>query len=422
MRKAAKILVAGTLVAIPLQLLWCAAATSQTPPPVPPENSHVLTQVNLAPVFAQSTINVVSADSVPTPPTLAIGNTYTGAVTGGSMREDLMQSERNDVRARTDINVTGYAGTMVQETGAYGNVHQSVADGDGSMSGGTTQRVADGQRIVAQTNINAYGASLGPLTSMQTTAVANDRGIGIEGGGTASEVVSQTNRGQAVARNTAVFGYTAGEADFSALAVSNNITATGTVGSSQILTADQVMSGQRTMAVGGVYTGNAQTINNVATATANNITATNDGGPLDMAVNQSNSAGVRALATNVAYAFGTNNAMAYGVGNSISAGETGIELNMDFSQSNSARVEAIADVGGTTGYDAQATSIAMGNAATGFVCSTCGGTLEINGTQVKSANIRARSTVTIAGSNRSAGAGATAVGNSATFYATSPGN
>jgi hypothetical protein len=216
--------------------------------------------------------------------------------------------------------------------------------------------------------------------------------------------------------------YSPGEIDQSTIAASNNLTATGTTGSSQVLTVSQKMVGDQTLAYGEAISGNAQTINNAATASGNNISASNDGGPLDMAARQKNTGYVRAQAVNSAYEFGTNNAMAYGVGNSLAAGETGIELNLDISQMNSGGVDAIADVSGTTGYDAQSTATAMGNAVTGYVCSSCGGSLGVNSRQINNGDVTAASSVSIGGSNRSVTGVSTAVGNSATYYSSRPGN
>jgi hypothetical protein len=64
----------------------------------------------------------------------------------------------------------------------------------------------------------------------------------------------------------------------------------------------------------------------------------------------------------------------------------------------------------------------MGNSATGYACSSCGGTVGITSRQVNSGDVNATSTVNITGSGRSVAGVATAVGNSATYYSSRPGN
>lgn len=370
--------------------------------------------------MSNATLNVVTVDSVGYVNT-AIGNSATVGTEGGDLRADVKQVDKGDVGAKTTLNVTGYAGTTVLQTSAYGNTGEAVATDGAGLSGGFSQDVAAGHTVSAETKINAYGGDLGPETSVQTTAVGNTQGIGIDGGGTASVLIGQRNAGSTQASNGATFQYTAGEVDLAATAASNNITATGTVGSSQIINATQKMTGAQTLAYSEVDSGNAQTINNVATASANNMSANNDGGPLDMAVSQTNKGYVRAQTTNVAYEFGSNNAMSYGVGNSLTAGETGIELSLDANQVNRGSVDAVSSVSGTTGYDSSSTSVAMGNAVTGFACSSCGGTIDVNSRQVNSGDIGSSSTIGVAGSGRSVTGSSTAVGNSATYYVSRPG-
>lgn len=418
MRKAAKILIAGTLVAIPLQALWCGAATSQTAPP-PPQNRVVIDQVQLGDVMSNNTLNVVTMDTVVIN-NMAVGNSATVGSVGIDTRVDSKQRLNADVQAATVFNNTGYSGTNIINTSAYGNVGEATVTEGANLSGGWQQKTAAGTLVKGGTRINSENADLGPLTSVSTTAVANSQGFGIEGGGTSSVVLAQRANGTAQASESATFRYTAGEVDMASLAVSNNVTAVGTTGSSQIITSSQKMRGEQTLGYSSVTTANAQTLNNVATATANNFNASNEGGPLEIIAQQVNKGYVRAQADNVADQFGTNNAMAYGVGNSATASESGIELSMDFDQVNRGGVTAVSTVSGGTGYDSSSTSVAMGNAITGSACSTCGGVIDITSRQVNSNTITAGSTTTIGGTARSATSVSTAVGNSATFYSSRP--
>lgn len=356
-------------------------------------------------------------------PTLAVGNVLTPGdeINGGRFDAKQIVSRGADIGASTTVNVAGFAGVLVTHTDAYGNSGDLIAVGGANVSGGLTQKVNSGSNVTAQTTINAYGAEI-DNASIQSNAVANTQGIGIDGGGTADVIVRQTSSGVVQASNSTIFGYSPGEVDQGAIATGNNVTATGTVGSSQVLQTSQKTNDGHILAYGAAISGNAQTINNSATAAANNLQASNDGGPLDIAASQLNKVNVRAQALSSAYEFGTNNSMAFAVGNSATASETGIELNMDLSQVNRGGVDAISEVDGNTGYDAQSTATAMGNYASGSVCSTCGGTLTINSRQVNSGDITASSTVNIGGTGRSVSGVVTAVGNSATYYASRPSN
>jgi hypothetical protein len=365
------------------------------------------------------TLNVVTADVV-TANNSAIGNAATVGTDDGDLHADVKQVLKANVNAETVMNLTGYAGTTVLNTAAYGNAGEAVANNGTNMSGGITQRAASGELIKAGTRVNADGADLGAETSVQSSAVANTQGIGVTGGGTASMVIDQKSAAATQASESMQFRYTPGEVDFASLAVSNNVTATGTTGSTQILNTSQKMVGPQTLAYSAVTTANAQTINNVATSTANNLSANNDGGPLDLAAHQVNKGYVRAQTTNVAAEYGTNNAMSYGVGNSVTAGENGIALDMDLNQVNHGGVTAVSDVSGGAGYDSQATAVAMGNAVTGYACSSCGGVIDVNSRQVNTNTITAGATVGVTGSGRSVSGMSTAVGNSATYYASRP--
>lgn len=76
--------------------------------------------------------------------------------------------------------------------------------------------------------------------------------------------------------------------------------------------------------------------------------------------------------------------------------------------------------GGTEGYDATATSTAMGNSVTGYACSECEGRMSITNSQVNRSDVGAQSIVNVSGGGRSASGVSTAVGNTATYYVSRP--
>ena len=128
-----------------------------------------------------------------------------------------------------------------------------------------------------------------------------------------------------------------------------------------------------------------------------------------------------AAAVLLAYDYGLGGAQAYGVANSNLAGNNGQYVDIDNSQFNSGGVETSATFQGNGGYDSYSSSVAMGNAVTGYACSECQGTLQANSTQVNTGGVSATSTVNITGSGRSITGNATAVGNNASFWVSSPG-
>ena len=77
------------------------------------------------------------------------------------------------------------------------------------------------------------------------------------------------------------------------------------------------------------------------------------------------------------------------------------------------------------GYDLSSNATAMGNAVTGYACSSCGGVMNVTSSQSNTADVGASAGIPyggVAGAIRSATSTATAVGNTATFYVSKPSN
>ena len=222
----------------------------------------------------------------------------------------------------------------------------------------------------------------------------------------------------------AVLQYLPGDTNsFSSGAVANNVTATAADFANQSYSVTQDSGGGLVQATFFSSFGNSQgTITN-ATASANNANITNVGGDLNVITNQDNGAYVRAQAEETSYSFGGATAQAYGVGNSALAGNYGPNVTVDNTQVNSGGgVDAIASFSGTDGYDAYASSTAMGNAVTGYACSLCQPSMTATNRQTNSADIGSTTSVTVDGSGRRTVGSSTAVGNSASFYVTQPTN
>ncbi|MBS0296864.1 MAG: holdfast anchor protein HfaD [Proteobacteria bacterium] len=395
--------------------MTCAgAATSQTPPPPTTVNN---TQVQLGDIFSQQTLNVVDQTGPTTLNTISTGNSVSGAVINSRLDLTSLQSMQGDTRATTTINGTGSIGdgvTVITESAANsGDASAQNAD----MNATVTQSVT-GSNVLADTVIAAPAGSLTSGANVDSNAIGNTQSYGVDFG-TATTSTTQTNGAVTQATMDATIQSMPATTTFTASAIGNNVSADGT-NSTQVATVNQTMTGARTQASLFVGSGNAWDATGASTAVANNASVNNAGGSLDTSATQANTAYVRADATVASYEFGTLNAMAFGAGNSSQAGEQGPLLNFDNTQTTTGGVEVFSTVNGTTGFDANASAIAVGNTTTGYACGDCQASMSINNSQTNSDGVSATATVNIAGQARGMTGTATATGNSATFFVTKP--
>jgi hypothetical protein len=108
--------------------------------------------------------------------------------------------------------------------------------------------------------------------------------------------------------------------------------------------------------------------------------------------------------------------------NEVVIGNNDRYLQIDNAQVNSGGVEVTAGFAGTHGYDVRVNAEAVGNAVTGYACSVCEGVMDVTNAQTNAGPVSSRATTDIRGSGRSVVTGATATGNSATFYVSRPGS
>lgn len=408
MARRAKILLAGTLVAI----LPCGAATSQTPP------SPVLNnQVQLGDVFSQQTLNVVEVSDLTEGQAHATGNSFVAGADGYAADMRSYQETQGQVVADTRLDVASSSGaTTSLTTKASGNFGQATAYGT-TITGVYTQATA-ATPITAHSHIEAPGASTGEVFS-QTQATGNAQSIGLDYA-SAGLRTSQSNAATVTSDGGGVYGYVEGAASFQATTAANDVTLSGATSSAARMISDQNNTAPLTQAAQFTAFGNVQTANTSATAAGNNVNAVNSGHLLDVTARQANQAYVRAQASSAAYQYGTGSASAYGVGNAVVAGDIGGELILDTYQTNTGGgIEAVARFDGTEGYDAEASATAYGNEVTGYACSDCQGRIDVANGQVNEADVGAQSVVNVA-SGRSARGVSTAVGNSATYYVSRP--
>lgn len=395
---------------------FAAAATSRAQ-----EAEVISEQIQLGDVFSGQTLNVVDVEDQTTAVTVAAGNTLSGAVEGGDLSLTASQNMYGDARATTVVNGGGSLGapvTVLSE--AVGNTGDAGAYG-ANLDASVLQTTQAGTAITARSEINAtVGGQMPAGGAVSATAIANSQAFGVSGGELVAGV-TQNSSSAVEADVAASVQYMPGDAVFSAAAIQNNVSSSGTM-SAQTITADQVVfNAPRTRASTLVTSANAWAVQGAATATANNIAVTNADGPLTTTTAQTNGAYLQADTVVDAYAFGLASAQANGVGNSMLAGNNGPEIAIDSAQLNSGGVEVSARFNGSEGYDAYVSSTAMGNAATGYACSECEASMNVRNRQTNDGGVSATSTVNITGSGRNVVGTSTAVGNSASFWVSSPG-
>jgi hypothetical protein len=395
------------------------------------QSAVVNNQVQLGDVFSTQTLNVDSVSDTTSVVTTAMGNGATAAVDSGSLSVQSTQTMSGATGAQGSLNVATYAGGQVTMI-ATGTANTFEADslGGGGLTGTITQ-VANGATVTSENDFTGSAASGDPAVqiaavSASSQAIANAATINAEGG-TAVVSVNQSSAstvdgesGSAPPTGGATVQYSPGEISFTSIAINNNVTATGTSGASQELTITQASTGANTTAGQFLDAGNVQTAVGEAVATSNNISASNASGDLNVTDNQTNATYTQADSVVSAYEYGTGQSTAQGVGNAMMAANVGPSTEVSNTQNNSAGIQVMSSfTGGNTdgaSYDSVSSASAIGNSATGFACTDCGGVLTVSNSQTNSGGVGATSTVTLTGSNRSTSSVATAVGNNATFY------
>ncbi len=365
---------------------------------------------------------MVTAD--PTTATTSAGaNGYSAQVQSGSLDVQSVQNANGAVGANATVNVSNSSGSTVITTSATGNTGENDSLGYADLTGNLTQNTA-AVSIDAESQLNAGSATAANI-SHSVQALGNSQEIAAIGG-SATMTVNQSNQASVQANGGAVIGYT-GDADstFSSVTSGNNITFTGTNGATSELTLNQSNTGSLVQAAQFVNAGNGQTIAGSSNAIANNISITNQNNPLGVTSTQNNITYIRAQTDETAFEFGTASASANGVGNSLVAGNFGGDLTLNNTQTNSGGgVEVLSSFGGGGGvaYDASSSAVAMGNAVTGYACSTCANRVGVTNRQTNNTEVSATSTVTMSGANRGVTGVSTAMGNTATFYISQPDN
>lgn len=377
-------------------------------------------QLQLGDVFAGQTLNVVDSQDQVTVQTSAQGNSASGAVENGSITVQSEQDMRGDAVATTDITLGGNTWGAVNATSQAGGNYLAVSAYDSALTVDATQSNT-GDLVSATTEIGDSSARLHAGASVGASAISNT--VALYGEGSfLSGAIDQSS--SAVVRS---FGriesqYIPDEASVTSQAIVNAVAVNSGQTSGQDLSIVQRSTGAFIESEASANAGNAWDLAARARATANQAVLYNEGGSVVNATDQQNGSFVRASALTTAYDYGRAEAYARGAANELSVGNNDIFVQIDNTQFNAGGVDVTATFSGTNGYDVSVGADAVGNSVTGYACSDCAGYLQASNVQTNSGNVSAVANTTVAGSNRSVITGANAVGNSANFYVSRPGD
>jgi hypothetical protein len=396
----------------------CAAAATEA---AAQDGAIVLNQqLQLGDVFAGQTLNVVDSQEQVTVESSARGNSASGAVYNGSITVQSDQTMQGDAVATTDITLGGDTWGEVNATTQAGGNYLAVSAYDATLTLDATQANTGGL-VSATTELGDSSARLHAGASVGASAISNT--VALYGEGSfVSGTIDQSS--SAVVRS---FGriesqYIPAEASVTSQAIVNAVAANSGQTSGQDLSIVQRSTGDFIEAEASANAGNAWDLAARARATANQAVLYNEGGSVVTASDQQNQSFVRASALTTAYDYGRAESYARGAANELSVGNNDIYVEIDNAQFNSGGVDVTATFSGTNGYDVSVGADAVGNSVTGYACSDCEGYLEARNAQTNSGDVSAVANTAVAGSNRSVITGANAVGNSASFYVSRPGN
>ena len=398
--------------------MLCAAAATEA---AAQDGTIVLNQqLQLGDIFAGQTLNVVDSQEQVTVETSAQGNSASGAVYNEAITVQSDQTMEGDAVATTDITLGGDTYGAVNVTTQAGGNYLAASAYDATLTLDATQTTDDGL-ISATTEIGDSSARLHAGAAVGASAISNT--VAVYGqtsvvGGTIDQSSSAIVRSFSRIESQ----YIPDAASVTSQAIVNAIAVNSDNTSGQNLGLSQRSFGAYIEAEASANAANAWDLAARARATANQAVLYNESGAVVTASDQRNSSFVRASALTTAYDYGRAEAYARGAANELSVGNNDIFVEIDNTQFNTGGVDVISTFSGTNGYDVSVGADAAGNSVTGYACSECEGHLEARNTQTNNGDVSAVANTTVAGSSRSVITGANAVGNSASFYVSRPGN
>jgi len=377
-------------------------------------------QMQFGDVFAEQTLDVVDSSEQVTVSNSATGNSLAGGVQGGDMSVTSIQSMQGDVRADTTFVLGGDTeGVVSGVTQANGN-YLGLSAYDASLTVDSAQTVSEVEIVATSTMAEGNERLLGGAY-VDASAIGNTLALGGERSSFEGTAV-QWSDANIRASNYAATQYIPAEAEFTAQAVANVVSVTGTSVTGQTMTIDQRSTGGIIDSGVSANAGNSWDLAGRANAGANRVVLSNQGGSVVATTRQDNSSQIQSQAIVTSYDYGAANSYARGVANEVSVGNNDIYVEIDNTQINTGGVAVDARFAGTQGYDAYVGADAAGNVVTGFACADCAGYIDATNNQANSGNVSATAQTTINGTNRAVVTGTNAVGNAATFYVSRSGN
>lgn len=324
-------------------------------------------------------------------------------------------------------NVQGAFGTTTAHTSMdVGHADGAVVNSAAATANGLTAGTDTTYLTLNSTQVVHPGADVNALSYTRSTNVYAASNAAAAGGNVATLNAANSGVDARIVQNSAANIRATTVTDHccvrtaatgTAVASANNITGTSTGGAPAVVSADQRSSGREVIALVDLYVG--YTGDALATSAANGNATTYGGAfaPLEFTVTQVNTSDVTSSsALTVGGDFtGVARASSYGVGNSAVAQNTGADARFTTDQYNGGRVTSYTTVSGSGGVGATGVSMAVGNMASGALCTACGpATMVANNRQMNNGAVVAATTMVTGSAGHVAGA-ATAVGNSATY-------
>ena len=399
-------------------ILLCAAATSVLSGAAFAQDTNQTTvnQVQLGDVFAQQTINVQESPNGTSAATTAVANSATGVGSGVTLDYEATQQLSANSTAQGNVTVAGGSSTGLYVTSSATGNTGTAGTCCAATTGNVNQNISGYHAVAATSNVSAPGYT--DTASVDSTAIGNTQGWEAVNGSINSST-TQVHYGTTDAETTANIG-SANEASYSATAVANNVT-TDTTASPATQTVSQDTYGYADIANVAVTQGQATDITTAATATANNVNVASDGGDVDLTTDQRDGKPVNATSTvNVDNWSNGATSSAYGVANSVLVSNAGSSTVISAQQEAIGPVNVTASLTGGAGSDGLASATGVGNAVSGYACSSCNGVVRGSVNQTSSGGVTTNATIT-GGSMNSATGISSAVGNTATFTVTKSG-
>ena len=280
---------------------------------------------------------------------------------------------------------------------------------DGALTGESNQVIGEnaGPAAAAYNGVDGQAGRVG----VATTAVGNSQTWqGLRG--RVGTTTNQSNQNITQAKSEAEL-WRADSVRLSASAKANTMVADVSSGDAD-LAGSQIMAGYRTEALADVHIYEAGYITASTDAVANTIDVAADGGSAGLVSNQTNISPVNAQSSVTAKYFDQGESHAYGVGNSASLSNIGPKTELSNTQNNGGEVTARATFDGAGGRDVTTSATAYGNIVSASACTDCGGVMQVDSSQISTANVNAITSTSLSkGRVRSVSGTSSAVGNSA---------